>query len=66
MTKKRKKYEIGICPFCGSEDITYHDSEPEDEYYKYEVTCNQCDKEYNEVYELKFCFHTDEDGNIIE
>jgi len=55
-----------VCPKCGSENLNYGDSEPIDEEYVYEFTCDNCGFEGKEWYKMTFLCYTDNDGNEIK
>lgn len=44
----------GKCGSCGSDDLDYSSSEPQDESYIYEFTCNKCEKSGMEYYDLVY------------
>lgn len=46
--------EKGKCPECGSDDITYGDSELIDDSMGYRATCNKCLTEFTEWYDLVY------------
>lgn len=46
--------ELGKCPYCKSEDLEYGDGEVQDCTYAYDVTCNECGKDFEEVYDMEF------------
>jgi len=49
-----KTTEPGTCPYCGSTDITYGTSGPEDSMYVYHLSCESCGKSANEWYEMNY------------
>jgi RNA polymerase subunit RPABC4/transcription elongation factor Spt4 len=42
------------CPVCGSDNLEWGDSSIEDNLYFYEFTCNSCESESVEWYELVY------------
>jgi endogenous inhibitor of DNA gyrase (YacG/DUF329 family) len=48
----------GKCPFCGSEDLEYGVLEIQDELLYYPFTCNDCDKEGEEWYDMEYATTT--------
>ena len=40
------------CPFCGSEDITGGSIDVEGHSAVQEVSCNECNKEWHDIYQL--------------
>lgn len=51
---KFETMEIGKCPKCGSENISYGDFESDDDCCWYESTCDDCDFSFNEHYRMVF------------
>lgn len=45
--------EPGVCPYCGSENVSYGSFEIEGEECYYELTCDDCDELSYEWYSLK-------------
>lgn len=45
--------EPGVCPYCGSENVSYGSFEIEFEQCYYELTCDDCDELSYEWYSLK-------------
>ena len=46
---------LGYCPHCGSEDVDYPgDPYDNDEYRHYPGVCNDCGKEFVEVYCVEY------------
>ena len=45
--------EQGVCPYCGSENVSYGGFEIEGEECYYELTCDDCDENSYEWYSLK-------------
>ena len=54
MLQRRKTKMKGKCGSCGSDDLDYSSSEPQDESYIYEFTCNKCEKSGMEYYDLVY------------
>jgi DNA-directed RNA polymerase subunit M/transcription elongation factor TFIIS len=50
----KKKTKQGICPKCGSEDLCYGDTELEGESMGYKFTCNDCENDFIEWYNLEY------------
>lgn len=50
----RFRNSSGICFNCGSHNIMYCDSELYDTQMEYEYTCQDCEQDGVEVYELNF------------
>lgn len=46
--------EQGKCPYCGSEDIEYGDTNIDGDVLGYEFHCNNCGKDSTEWYDLTF------------
>ncbi|MBR1775959.1 hypothetical protein IJ750_02655 [bacterium] len=57
----RIKHEEGVCPACGSQNITYDGSEIDGNSMYYKCICDDCDTTFNECYNLVFVEH----NNII-
>lgn len=53
MSKKIR--EQCTCPYCGSDNISWYDSDFDDPYMTYNGVCNSCERNFDEVYELKYC-----------
>lgn len=64
MSKKIR--EQGTCPYCGSEEIAWHDSKLDDEYMIYNATCAKCDRTFSEVYKLVYDGYDTFDENGAE
>lgn len=47
-----KQHERGVCPVCGSEQITYCESDIDGDTIWYKCVCDQCDSTFNECYNL--------------
>lgn len=60
-----KKTAEGVCPFCGSKDIDYRDSDFEDGYWFYKCICEKCKKGFTEVFKTVYDGYNtyDENGN---
>lgn len=56
----KKKTEGLVCPYCGSRNWTYYDSTENDNRYVREVECNNCNKHYKDVYDIKYSGYIDE------
>lgn len=52
MTKSKRC--AGICPACGSENITYCTGYVQDEDYVYEASCDDCEQEFIEYYDITY------------
>jgi Zn finger protein HypA/HybF involved in hydrogenase expression len=53
--KQRREYvkeKYGHCPYCGSDDIEGGFIEVNDNYCWQPITCNNCEKEWNDLYTL--------------
>ena len=46
-------WQVGFCPYCGSENVTTVDSHLEDDYYVYEMVCDDCECEFDDWYGLR-------------
>ena len=46
--------EAGLCPKCKSDNISYIGPELDDSLLWYEANCNDCETEFDELYELKY------------
>jgi len=58
MSKQREiQISQGICPKCGSDNLEYGPVEPEDESIYYPYTCQNCDFDGNEYYDVNFTGH---------
>lgn len=44
----------GCCPKCGSDNLTYEDTQLEADMLGYEFTCDECGAEGTEWYELVY------------
>ena len=49
----------GMCPICGSENITYGEIEPYGEGIYYPAICDDCGATFKECYHLTFDTHID-------
>lgn len=49
----------GICPICGSENITYDAIEPYGEGIYYPAICDDCGTTFKECHHLTFDTHID-------
>ena len=45
--------DLNRCPYCGSKEINFEDITGEDNLLIQEVTCDECDASWNEVFEFK-------------
>lgn len=65
MVKSNKQ---GICPYCNSDDLEYGCVEFEGDMCYFPFTCNSCDKQGEEWYNMDFSGHNvfDEEGTNIE
>ena len=45
---------IGLCPNCGSENITYTDGYIQDKDYVYDCMCDDCEQEFTEYYDVVY------------
>ena len=45
---------VGICPHCESENVEYGNSRLEGDSMGYEMTCQNCGKEFIEWYDLVY------------
>ena len=54
----------GMCPLCGSENITYGVLEPYGEGIYYPAQCDDCGATFKECYNLTFGTHIDIEPNI--
>ena len=52
LTKKEHRENLNRCPVCGSEDITGSFVEIDDDVATQEVSCNECDAEWTDLYKL--------------
>ena len=52
----------GICPKCQSDNLNYFNSETTDNGMYYPYTCNDCEFEGQEHYDLVFSGHYSDDG----
>lgn len=60
MTEKAEhKIEAGICPKCSVENLDYGVLEDVDDGIRYPYTCQACDFNGYEYYEVIFAGHTD-------
>ena len=59
------KHEQGICPKCGSDGLTYGNTEKFDNTLGYLYRCESCGFTGIEWYNLHFTEHTDPDGNRV-
>ncbi len=46
---------LGQCPYCDSKNIDYASSEILDNTLRYPATCEDCDGEFNEDYNIVYC-----------
>ena len=46
--------EQGICPKCKSDNISYLGPEFDDSFMWYEGYCEDCETEFDELYEIKY------------
>lgn len=46
--------EEGKCPYCGSKNLSVDVFELQDESGYFNVTCNECEKDFKAWYDLKF------------
>lgn len=46
--------EEGVCPNCGSHDVTYGDSQLDGNSLGYNVECDQCHTRFTEWYDLVY------------
>lgn len=46
--------EVGVCPVCGNEDLTYEEMRADNVGNIYPWKCNQCGAEGEETYEVTF------------
>lgn len=51
---EEKHQEQGICPICGSDNISYEAIEVEDDSVYYPTMCNKCHATWKEYYDLTF------------
>lgn len=51
------KHEQGVCPICGSEEITYGAIEVEGNSIYYPAECDKCHATWQEYYDLTFSGH---------
>lgn len=49
--------EVGVCPVCGNEDLTYEERRVDNVGNIYPWKCNQCGAEGEETYEVTFTGH---------
>ena len=55
-----KKHEAGICPLCGSDNISYEEIEIDGgDGVFYPATCDDCGATFKECYNLEFDEHID-------
>jgi len=47
---------IGECPYCGSDNVDYHQSETDENYITYPATCLDCKKPFEELYAITYSF----------
>jgi RNA polymerase subunit RPABC4/transcription elongation factor Spt4 len=47
-------HELGICPVCGSHELTYGAIEPDDALIYYPYQCNACEASGKEWYDVVF------------
>jgi predicted nucleic-acid-binding Zn-ribbon protein len=62
-------HEPGICPKCGQVELVYGSGQWEDGNYAYECSCSECGYTGQEMYDLIFAGHTDDNdptGAFIE
>jgi len=52
--EEAKNSEIGICPFCKSNNINYYEFEHIDDGGFYWANCDDCEKEFQEHYTFTF------------
>jgi len=55
----------GVCPICGSENVSYGDSEIQDSGLRYEFHCDNCSLDAWEWYELEYTGIFDANGNEL-
>ena len=48
------KHQEGVCPICGSMEITYDSSDIDGNVYYYKCCCDKCNATFNECYDLTF------------
>ena len=58
------KIEVGRCPKCNSENITYGTMELIDDGVFYPCTCEDCKHDFEEHYSLQFIGHVS-DGEFL-
>lgn len=54
MEKNVKKTRSGICPYCGSDDVDFYDSDWEDDFFFYEALCRDCESVFTEVFKIEY------------
>jgi len=55
MVTTETKECLGKCPYCGSENIDYASAEILDTTLRYPATCEDCDGEFYEDYNIVYC-----------
>ena len=66
MKTNKQKHQPGICPICGSDEMTYSDTHKEDDWYWYDWRCDKCNSTGTEDYELSFTGHDVREDNSID
>lgn len=51
-TKQRYVRRPFFCPFCEGSEITGHQAEFDSDYAWRSVTCDECDAEWHDIYEI--------------
>lgn len=49
--------QLGVCPYCNSQDLKYDTIEFEDGHVYYPCTCRNCKRYFQEWYYLDFVGH---------
>lgn len=50
------RFPTGVCPVCGSTVLDYHDSDEDGSQRWEELSCLDCDSDFNEVYSVNYAF----------
>lgn len=59
------RHEQGVCPICGSTNISYGDVKSDSIGVHYKGTCDDCTSTFNETYYVDFTGHYDIKDNKV-
>jgi len=54
VAKEEIGHEEGVCPYCGSKNLSWNGTNVIDGQYYYDVKCDKCNNDFREYYQTIF------------